>query len=138
MAHSVYQLFMASLEFILFPATCPFKKFPATLQPEVGDAVKTHNLSQHVCAQSCVFTTIGLRKINAVWISFLPATDNVFRCIVCYLFLGNAFSGSAGTSFTPHIITASPSEVCQQCKLKQPHNGRNQAARTLLDWREFT
>lgn len=27
-------------------------------------------------------------------------------------FLGNAFSGSAGTSFTPHIITASPSEVC--------------------------
>lgn len=24
---------------------------------------------------------------------------------------GNAFSGSAGTSFTPHIITASPSEV---------------------------
>jgi hypothetical protein len=43
--------------------------------------------------------------------------------ILCAPGPGNAFAGSAGTSFTPHIITASPSEVRAPAMRRSRLNG---------------
>jgi hypothetical protein len=42
---------------------------------------------------------------------FYPLSPDHDFCVFHFIVPGNAFAGSAGTSFTPHIITASPSEV---------------------------